>query len=98
MQATGQGSAGMNCLITAKLRHTVATNAGFENFMGLYVPALAVLIILRKIAMPFMPYEPNCTYTYSEQAEKRREALNLPVLKPWDMDVDISGQTSPKTI
>src|ERR1700743_2473449 len=75
-----------------KLRHTVATNAGFENFRDYMFQALGRF-----------DYTPQDCYAFHEaiekeivpilkaEAEKRKQALKLDALKPWDMDVDVSG-------
>jgi oligoendopeptidase F len=80
-----------------KLRHQVALNAGFENFRDYMFQALGRF-----------DYTPQDCYKFHEaiekeivpilklQAEKRREALSLDELKPWDMDVDISGKPALK--
>src|ERR1700744_2290218 len=79
------------------LRHKVALNAGFENFRDYMFQALGRF-----------DYTPQDCYAFHEaiereivpilrgQAEKRKEALKLDVLKPWDMDVDISGKPALK--
>ncbi|QQL48491.1 M3 family oligoendopeptidase [Mucilaginibacter ginkgonis] len=75
------------------LRHKVALNAGFENFRDYMFQALGRF-----------DYTPQDCYAFHEaiqlevvpvvreQAEKRKAALGLESLKPWDMDVDTSGQ------
>lgn len=80
-----------------KLRHQVALNAGFENFRDYMFQALGRF-----------DYTPHECYKFHEaieaeivpimqkQAEKRKEALGLESLKPWDMDVDISGKPALK--
>ncbi|MHB1178558.1 MAG: M3 family oligoendopeptidase, partial [Daejeonella sp.] len=80
-----------------KLRHQVALNAGFENFRDYMFQALGRF-----------DYTPHDCYKFHEaiekeivpilrdQAGKRREALDLNTLKPWDMDVDISGKPALK--
>lgn len=79
------------------LRHNVALNAGFENFRDYMFQALGRF-----------DYTPQDCYTFHEaiereivpilreEAEKRRKALDLPTLKPWDMDVDTSGKPALK--
>src|SRR5471030_887634 len=79
------------------LRHKVALNAGFENFRDYMFQALGRF-----------DYTPQDCYAFHEaiekeivpilkvQAEKRRVALNLNVLKPWDTEVDISGKPALK--
>ena len=80
-----------------KLRHQVALNAGFENFRDYMFQALGRF-----------DYTPRDCYKFHEAIEKeivpilrdqagiRREALGLEELKPWDMDVDISGKPALK--
>jgi oligoendopeptidase F len=80
-----------------KLRHQVAKNAGFENFRDYMFQALGRF-----------DYTPHECYKFHEaiereivpilknEAEKRKQALNLDELKPWDMDVDISGKPALK--
>ena len=80
-----------------KLRHQVALNAGFENFRDYMFQALGRF-----------DYTPTDCYDFHKaiqkeivpllkiQAEKRLKALNLNELKPWDMDVDISGKPALK--
>ena len=79
------------------LRHKVGLNAGFENFRDYMFQALGRF-----------DYTPHDCYTFHEairkeivpilriEAEKRKEALKLDALKPWDMDVDISGKPALK--
>lgn len=80
-----------------KLRHQVALNAGFENFRDYMFQA-----------MGRFDYTPHDCYKFHEaieleivpilhdQAVKRKKALGLDVLKPWDMEVDISGKPALK--
>jgi oligoendopeptidase F len=80
-----------------KLRHQVALNAGFENFRDYMFQALGRF-----------DYTPNDCYKFHEaiekeivpilrnQAESRRKALELLELKPWDMEVDVSGKPALK--
>lgn len=80
-----------------KLRHQVALNAGFENFRDYMFQA-----------MGRFDYTPHDCYKFHEaiekeivpimhdQAVKRSKALGLKVLKPWDMEVDISGKPALK--
>lgn len=74
------------------IRHQVAANAGFENYrdymfqaMGRfdYTPQDCYLFheAIEKVVVPVL----------KEHAEKRAQALNLEVLKPWDMDVNSTG-------
>ncbi|HQT22387.1 MAG: oligoendopeptidase F [Sphingobacteriales bacterium 17-39-43] len=80
-----------------KLRHQVALNAGFENFRDYMFQALGRF-----------DYTPTDCYDFHKaiqeeivpllkmQAKKRLKALALNELKPWDMDVDISGKPALK--
>lgn len=75
------------------LRHKLALNAGFENFRDYMFKALGRF-----------DYTPHDCYNFHEaiekeivpilheQAEKRKAALGLDVLKPWDTEVDTSGK------
>jgi oligoendopeptidase F len=79
------------------LRHKVGLNAGFENFRDYMFQALGRF-----------DYTPQDCYAFHEairkeivpilraEAEKRRDALKLDALKPWDMDVDVSGKPALK--
>jgi oligoendopeptidase F len=80
-----------------KLRHTVATNAGFENFRDYMFQALGRFDYTPQDCYAFhAAIETEIVPILREQAAKRKEALDLPALKPWDMDVDISGKPALK--
>ncbi|WP_413666374.1 M3 family oligoendopeptidase [Mucilaginibacter sp. Mucisp86] len=80
-----------------KLRHTVATNAGFENFRDYMFQALGRFDYTPQDCYAFhAAIETEIVPILRAQAEKRREALGLRALKPWDMDVDISGKPALK--
>ncbi|WPV00288.1 M3 family oligoendopeptidase [Mucilaginibacter sp. cycad4] len=80
-----------------KLRHTVATNANFENFRDYMFQALGRFDYTPQDCYAFhAAIETEIVPILRIQAEKRREALDLPALKPWDMDVDISGKPALK--
>ncbi|MFB0497897.1 oligoendopeptidase F [Mucilaginibacter sp. OAE612] len=80
-----------------KLRHTVATNANFENFRDYMFQALGRFDYTPQDCYAFhAAIETEIVPILRTQAEKRREALHLPALKPWDMDVDISGKPALK--
>ena len=76
-----------------KLRHQVAINAGFENFRDYMFQALG-----RFDYTPFDCYkfheaiEKEIVPILREQSGLRKAALGLNQLKPWDMDVDVSGK------
>ncbi len=79
------------------LRHKVALNAEFENFRDYMFQALGRF-----------DYTPQDCYAFHEAieteivpilhtlAEKRKHALALEKLEPWDLDVDISGKPALK--
>ena len=75
------------------LRHKVALNAGFENFRDYMFQALGRFDYTPQDCYAFHEaIELEVVPVLREQAEKRKEALQLEALKPWDMDVDITGQ------
>lgn len=79
------------------LRHKVALNAGFENFRDYMFQALGRFDYTPQDCYAFHEaIEKEIVPILHEQAEKRKEALKLNVLKPWDMDVDPSGKPALK--
>ena len=75
------------------LRHKVALNAGFENFRDYMFQALGRFDYTPQDCYAFHEaIELEVVPVLREQAEKRKTALNLEALKPWDTDVDITGQ------
>jgi len=79
------------------LRHKVALNAGFENFRDYMFQALGRFDYTPQDCYAFHEaIEKEIVPILREQAEKRKEALKLDALKPWDMDVDISGKPALK--
>ncbi len=80
-----------------ELRHKVALNADFENFRDYMFQALGRFDYTPQDCYAFHEaIEKEIVPILREQAEKRQEALNLKSLKPWDMDVDISGKPALK--
>lgn len=80
-----------------KLRHTVALNAEFENFRDYMFQALGRFDYTPQDCYAFhAAIETEIVPLLREQAEKRKKAMALPVLKPWDMDVDVSGKPALK--
>ncbi|MGV3507979.1 MAG: M3 family oligoendopeptidase [Sphingobacteriaceae bacterium] len=80
-----------------KLRHQVALNAGFENFRDYMFQALGRFDYTPQDCYKFhAAIEREIVPILHKQAEKRRIALGLHELKPWDMDVDISGKPALK--
>jgi oligoendopeptidase F len=79
------------------LRHQVALNAGFENFRDYMFQALGRFDYTPQDCYAFHEaIEREIVPILREQAEKRQEALGLDSLRPWDMDVDISGKPALK--
>jgi oligoendopeptidase F len=79
------------------LRHKVALNAGFENFRDYMFQALGRFDYTPQDCYSFhAAIEREIVPILRDQAEKRRKALNLDALKPWDTEVDISGKPALK--
>ncbi|HEY8928626.1 MAG TPA: M3 family oligoendopeptidase [Mucilaginibacter sp.] len=79
------------------LRHKVALNAGFENFRDYMFQALGRFDYTPQDCYAFHEaIEREIVPILREQAEKRKEALGLETLKPWDTDVDVSGKPALK--
>ena len=80
-----------------KLRHQVAKNAGFENFRDYMFQALGRFDYTPHDCYKFHEaIERDIVPILLEQAKKRKKALKLDVLKPWDTEVDISGKPALK--
>ena len=79
------------------LRHKVARNADFENFRDYMFQALGRFDYTPQDCYAFHEaIEKEIVPILREQAQKRKEALGLDELKPWDMDVDITGKPALK--
>jgi oligoendopeptidase F len=79
------------------LRHKVALNAGFENFRDYMFQALGRFDYTPQDCYAFHDaIEKEIVPILREQAAKRKEALKLDVLKPWDTEVDISEKPALK--
>jgi oligoendopeptidase F len=80
-----------------ELRHRVSLNAGFENFRDYMFQALGRFDYTPQDCYEFHEaIEKEIVPILHEHAEKRKAALGLDALKPWDMDVDISGKPALK--
>jgi len=80
-----------------KLRHQVALNAGFENYRDYMFQALGRFDYTAKDCYKFAEaIEQEIVPILKEQAEKRKEALNLAELKPWDLEVSTTGKPALK--
>jgi oligoendopeptidase F len=79
------------------LRHKVSLNAGFENFRDYMFQALGRFDYTPQDCYAFHEaIETEIVPILREQAHKRLVALGLDALKPWDMDVDITGKPALK--
>ena len=80
-----------------KLRNQVALNAGFENYRDYMFQALGRFDYTPQDCYDFAnAIEKEIVPILKEQAEKRREALGLDTLKPWDLEVSVSGKPALK--
>jgi oligoendopeptidase F len=80
-----------------KLRHKVALNAGFENFRDYMFQALGRFDYTPQDCYAFHEaIEKEVVPILREQAEQRKQALGVSELRPWDMDVNISGKPALK--
>jgi oligoendopeptidase F len=79
------------------LRHKLALNAGFENFRDYMFKALGRFDYTPKDCYAFHEaIEKEIVPILAEQAEKRKLALDLRLLRPWDTEVDTSGKPALK--
>ncbi|HVS93627.1 MAG TPA: M3 family oligoendopeptidase [Mucilaginibacter sp.] len=79
------------------LRHKVALNAGFENFRDYMFQALGRFDYTPQDCYAFHEaIQKEIVPILHEQAEKRKTALGLDKLEPWDLDVDVSGKPALK--
>jgi len=80
-----------------RLRNQVALNAGFENYRDYMFQALGRFDYTPQDCYDFAnAIEKEIVPILKEQAEKRREALGLAALKPWDLEVNVSGKPALK--
>ncbi|HVV55188.1 MAG TPA: M3 family oligoendopeptidase [Mucilaginibacter sp.] len=79
------------------LRHKVALNAGFENFRDYMFQALGRFDYTPQDCYAFHEaIEKEIVPILRELAGKRKTALGLDKLEPWDLDVDVSGKPALK--
>ncbi|MGN6181111.1 MAG: M3 family oligoendopeptidase [Mucilaginibacter sp.] len=80
-----------------KLRHKVALNAGFENFRDYMFQALGRFDYTPQDCYAFHEaIEKEIVPILRERAAERKQALDVGTLRPWDMDVDITGKPALK--
>ena len=79
------------------LRHKVGLNAGFENYRDYMFKAMGRFDYTPQDCYNFHEaIEKEIVPILREQAEKRKAALGLSQLKPWDTEVDVSGKPALK--
>lgn len=79
------------------LRHQVAVNAGFNNFRDYMFEALGRFDYTVQDCYDFHDaVQKEIVPILAQQAEERKQALQLNTLKPWDTEVDISGKPALK--
>jgi oligoendopeptidase F len=75
------------------IRNKVALNAGFENYRDYMFQALGRFDYTAKDCYDFAEaIEKEIVPILREQAQKRKNALGLDELRPWDTDVNTSGK------
>ncbi len=80
-----------------KLRQQIAKNAGFDNFRDYMFAAMGRFDYNADDCMQFhQAIERTVVPVLKERAERRKKALGLDQLKPWDMEVDSSGKEALK--
>lgn len=94
-QRRSQDSKPLDELFTelVQLRHQVARNAGFENFRDYMFAALGRFDYTPQDCFNFHAAIRETVVPLIDNIDlERRQDLNLPALRPWDLDVDPSGQ------
>lgn len=80
-----------------QLRHQVAQNAGFENYRDYAFAAMGRFDYTPDDCFRFHDaIEKEIVPLLRKEAEKRRAALGVDPLKPWDMEVDTTGKPALK--
>lgn len=75
-------------------RHQVAKNAGFDNYRDYMFKAMGRFDYTVKDVFHFHDaIKKHVVPLLNKLAEERKEALNLPSLKPWDLQVNYFGTT-----
>ena len=75
------------------LRHQVAQNAGFANFRDYMFAALGRFDYTPQDCFDFHKAIREYVVPLNDELDQqRKKALQLPALKPWDLDVDETGQ------
>lgn len=80
-----------------QLRHQVALNAGFENYRDYAFAAMGRFDYTPDDCLRFHEaIEKEIVPLLEKEAEKRRKALKLDTLRPWDTEVDTGGRAALK--
>ena len=80
-----------------QLRHQTALNAGYENYRDYAFAAMGRFDYTPEDCFRFHEaIEKEIVPLLGNQAEKRRNALGLDILRPWDTEVDTSGKPALK--
>ncbi|GAA3925538.1 M3 family oligoendopeptidase [Hymenobacter algoricola] len=75
------------------LRHQMALNAGFPNFRDYMFAALGRFDYTAQDCFAFHRAIRETVVPLIDDLDlERRQDLNLPALRPWDLDVDVSGK------
>jgi oligoendopeptidase F len=75
------------------LRHKMALNAGFSNFRDYMFAALGRFDYTPQDCFDFHQAIRETVVPLIDDIDlERRQDLNLPELRPWDLDVDVSGK------
>ena len=94
-QRRGQDAGMLDGLFSelVSLRHKVAKNAGFKNFRDYMFAALGRFDYSPQDTLNFhTAIRETVVPLISDLDVARRRALHLAELRPWDLDVDVSGQ------
>lgn len=76
-----------------RLRHQMALNAGFKNFRDYMFAALGRFDYTPQDCFNFHRAIRETVVPLIDDLDlERRQDLNLPELRPWDLDVDVSGK------
>jgi oligoendopeptidase F len=76
-----------------KMRHQIALNAGYKNFIEYQFDALGRFDYTQEDCLEFHRAVKNTVVpVLNRLSEERKEQLGYDVLRPWDTDVDVTGK------
>jgi oligoendopeptidase F len=96
-----QDSEGLDTLFTEliKMRHQIALNAGYENFIAYQFDALGRFDYTQEDCLEFHRAVKNTVVpVLNRLSEERKQKLGYDVLRPWDNDVDVTGEAPLKPV